>query len=390
MRIAVVTSQFPVAGDPTRGRPLVQTIKALARRVELKVFVPNARYPGRFFAPQSYKYQPVHAGEEQTEGFQVHYSNYWTLPWVGRLANGHAVARALRGPLRAFAPDLVLSYWLYPDAFGAARVAQSLHVPCVCGARGSDLRARDRVSLMWTRQALSRSAHLLTVSDDLRRIAIERFGIDDTRATTIANGCDVSIFGRGDRQAAQRALGLPAGGRLILYAGRLVAAKGLRELLKAWTQLARNDGMLRLAFVGDGALRPELARATAATGMGERVHIPGPCAPGQVAQWMHACDVFCLPSHTEGYPNVLVEALACGRPVVATPVGGILEIVDSGNGLLTPVGDSTKLARALNTALSRPWDEEALRRRFSRSWDDVAKETLAVCEAVVRNTALAS
>ena len=99
---------------------------------------------------------------------------------------------------------------------------------------------------------------------------------------------------------------------------------------------------------------------------------------------MQACDVFCLPSHTEGHPNVLVEALACGRPVVATPVGGITEIVDSDNGVFTPVQDARSLAAALHATLSRPWDEVALSRRFARSWEEVARETLAVCEAASR------
>jgi glycosyltransferase involved in cell wall biosynthesis len=84
---------------------------------------------------------------------------------------------------------------------------------------------------------------------------------------------------------------------------------------------------------------------------------------------------------------VLVEALACGRPVVATPVGGILEIVDETNGVLTPVDDPSRLAASLHAALSRSWDEKALSSRFGRSWDEVAAETLAVCEAALRDGA---
>lgn len=393
MRIAVVTSQFPVAGDPTRGRPLLQTIEALARLgrvqggVQVKVFVPNARYP-QLLKPRSYNYLPVTEGAESRHGLQVEHLTYPTLPWVGRLTNGHALARALERPLSEFAPDLVLAYWLYPDAFGAAQVASRIGVPCVSGARGSDLRARDRVSLALTRTALSKSAHVLTVSEDLKRIAVQSFGVSVDRATTIANGCNVALFHRGDRLEARRALGLPAEDRLVLYVGRLVAAKGLRELLQAWASIARDNSRLRLAFVGDGVLHSELASAARATGMADRVTLPGSAAPDQVARWMHACDVFCLPSHSEGYPNVLVEALACGRPIVATAVGGILEIVDNDNGLLTPIGDVARLSEALQSALAREWDEAALSRRFARSWDDVAGETLEICHSVVGRSRL--
>jgi glycosyltransferase involved in cell wall biosynthesis len=119
--------------------------------------------------------------------------------------------------------------------------------------------------------------------------------------------------------------------------------------------------------------------------MGERVHLPGTADAHQVAGWMRACDVFCLPSYTEGYPNVLVEALACGRPVVATPVGGIVEIVDDGNGLFVPPREVDALADGMARALRQSWDEAALSRRFMRSWTDVARETLEACEAARRS-----
>jgi teichuronic acid biosynthesis glycosyltransferase TuaC len=381
LKIAVVTSQFPVPGEPTRGRPLLQTIEALSRLAEVEVFVPNARYPARL-APHSYRYVSTANGITTVNGLTVHHLGFPTLPMVGRLTNGYAAAHALHRPLQRFAPTVILAYWLYPDVFGAARVARSLGIPCIAGARGSDLRARDRMSLWLTGQALTQSAHLLTVSDDLRRIATGRFGVRAAGATTVANGCDVDIFSLADRQCARQALGIRADARLILYVGRLVAAKGLRELLEAWSHLARHDSQLHLAFVGEGGLGAELSRAAAASGMGERVLMPGMAMPPQVATWMHACDVFCLPSHSEGYPNVLVEALACGRPVVATAVGGILEIIDASNGVLTPVGDVGKLRDALHATLQRSWDAAALSRRFARSWHDVARETLSVCEAV--------
>src|SRR5690606_33272769 len=90
-----------------------------------------------------------------------------------------------------------------------------------------------------------------------------------------------------------------------------------------------------------------------------------------------------LPSYSEGHPNVLVEALACGRPVVATDVGGIPEVVDDGCGILVPPRDARALARALAQTLDRDWDDEILSRRFSRDWDAVARDTLHACMETV-------
>jgi glycosyltransferase involved in cell wall biosynthesis len=97
---------------------------------------------------------------------------------------------------------------------------------------------------------------------------------------------------------------------------------------------------------------------------------------------MRAADVFCLPSYSEGCPNVVVEALACGRPVVATKVGGIPELVNETCGMLIPPRNAGELAKALDRALSKPWDSEEIARTFTRSWETVAAETLAVCRKV--------
>jgi glycosyltransferase involved in cell wall biosynthesis len=102
---------------------------------------------------------------------------------------------------------------------------------------------------------------------------------------------------------------------------------------------------------------------------------------------MTAGNLFALPSYSEGYPNVLVEALACGRPIVATRVGGIPEIVDDSTGVLIEPRDDAALERALVAVLDRNWDETRLSRRFSRDWAAVAAETRAVCESAMNDRA---
>jgi glycosyltransferase involved in cell wall biosynthesis len=360
----------------------VQTVEALRSLADVEVFVPNARYPA-VFTPRSYRYVPPEDGNELRDAAKVHHVSYPTLPVVGRVLNGYMAARALRKPVRRFRPDLALAYWLYPDAFGAATVASELGIPLVSGARGSDVRARDRITLALTQRALRRSASVLTVSDDLRHLVSENFGISPDKVTTVTNGCDTKVFHLAARGDARRKLGIPDTDKVILYVGRLMPAKGLRELIAAGITLAGHMKNLRLSMIGHGALSDELRGTADAAGIGDRVDLPGALPPEQVAVWMQACDVFCLPSHTEGFPNVLVEALACGRPVVATPVGGIVEIVDGSNGILTPAHDAAQLSSALQEALSKSWDEVELSRKFQRSWKDVARETMSVCESAL-------
>jgi glycosyltransferase involved in cell wall biosynthesis len=106
--------------------------------------------------------------------------------------------------------------------------------------------------------------------------------------------------------------------------------------------------------------------------------------PAEVARWMAACDLLCLPSYSEGCPNVLLEALFCGRPVVASNVGGVPELVDSGCAILVPPRDPARLADALAQALTRPWDAAAIAAHYGRSWDDVGRETFEACQETLR------
>ena len=98
-----------------------------------------------------------------------------------------------------------------------------------------------------------------------------------------------------------------------------------------------------------------------------------------VAAWMRAADLFCLPSYSEGCPNVVVEALGCGCPVVATAVGGIPELVDERCGMLVPPRDAGKLSEALEAALARSWDRPGIAAMLQRGWEVVAEEVFAVC-----------
>lgn len=376
MRLLIVTSQFPIAGEPNRGRPVYQTIRELARLATVRVLSPVATYP-RWAQPRSYLFRDAQPGQA-VDGCDVEYVRYPALPAVSRPFNGALCARAIAAPLRAFAPDLVLSYWLYPDAYGAMLAARKAGLPFVAGARGSDLRVRDAISRRLTQPVVQRAERLLVVSEDLGRVAVDRYQADPARIRVISNGCDAGIFHLGKRDVARSALALPTDAEVVLYVGRLVAEKGLRELIDATCRLAPSRPRLKVVLVGEGPLQGELVERIARERLD--VTLAGAQPPAEVARWMAAADLVTLPSYSEGHPNVLVEALACGRPVVATPVGGIPEVVDAGSGILVPARDADALAAGLALVLDRRWDEAALARKFSRDWRQVAHDTLAACD----------
>lgn len=380
MRVAVVTQYFPTSAQPWAGHSAYQTLKRLAAACEVKVFYPEATYPALL--------RPKTGGAAldptwQPAGVAVEYTTYPVLPVVSRPLNGLTIYLRLVDKVRAWQPDVILNYVVYPDGYAAVRIGEALQVPVVLTAIGSDLnRIPGRLVRHFTVAALRRAAFTTTVSGDLLRTA-QRLGANPLHSAAILNGCDTGVFYPRDRGAARAALRLDPAAKILLYAGRLDVRKGLRELVEAVAALRARQPDLLCYLLGDGPDRSLLEQLIARHGAQDAVHFI-PAAPTEtVAQWMAACDVFTLPSYKEGCPNVVLEALASGRPVVATDVGGIPELMDSSSGRLVPAQDAVALERALEETLAGAWSADAIAARHDRSWQDVSDDLLAVLQAVV-------
>lgn len=383
LQIALVTPMLPIPQDLTRGRYVLETARSLARLAKVRVFFQQARYPSMLpLKPRS-----ILAGaateHEHWQGLDVDAFTYPSLPVVTRGLNGLICSRALTPRLREFRPDVVLAYWVYPDGHAALLSARTLGVPCVVGALGSDIFIRSGISLPLTRQVVREADAVLTVSEVMSQYTIDTYGPRAENVHTIVNGFNHSVFSIAPKHESRRSLGLDPDDPMIVFVGRMIDSKGVIELLDAFVGLVRDRPRLRLALVGNGVMQDRLPRMISERQLDDHVLLAGPQPPEGVARWIAASDLLTLPSWTEGYPNVVVEALACGRPVVATDVGGTREILNDANGILIEPRDVPVLQRALAQALDRDWDEQALARSVQRSWDDVAAETLEVCEAVV-------
>lgn len=382
-RIALVTPMLPVPHDQTRGRYIHETARALSRLATVKVFFQQSRYPKLpFVAPRSFLDGQV-GPDYRIDGIDVETFTYPVFPLISRAINGHVSSHLLTPRVAAFKPDVVLAYWVYPDGYAALRTARKLGVPCIVGALGSDIHVRSGINDRMTRKTIAGVDALLTVSEAMRQTAIREFGAPADQVHTIVNGFNTSVFHPRDQQAIRQRLGIPLDEQMIIYVGRFVEAKGMRELIQAFQAMTSRNRKLSLALIGDGVMKAELVSMVEQAGLQGRVRIPGGQPPDQVAEWICASDVLTLPSWSEGYPNVVVEGLACGRPVVATDVGGTREILHERNGILIPPRQADVLQKALEQALSANWDREAIAKAMQRTWDDVAQETLQVCQQVV-------
>jgi len=355
-----------------------QTLQHLQEYAELQVFCPLPAYPN-WCRP---------AFDRRRDGLPsplpdipALYFAYPALPGVTRPLNGFTCAHYLVRLLRTSPPDIILNFWLYPAGYAAVSAGRKLGVPVIAGAIGSDLNAiGDPVSRWFTCKTLHGASQIIVKSRQLRQQALA-LGAEPEKVHVIVNGCDSGLFFVHNRNLVRPELNVPASAELVVFVGRIDRAKGTGELLAAAAALSAKRPQLRLVYVGDGPELPALQAKVHSAKLMDRVFFTGPCSAPDVARWLAAANLLALPSYAEGCPNVVLEALSCGRPVVATEVGGIPELVDRRCAVLVPPRDAGALAQALDAALSSPWDEREIANHFRRDWKEVAREVFAVCTA---------
>jgi glycosyltransferase involved in cell wall biosynthesis len=384
LKVTVVTPIFPIPAQPYRGHSEYEIVLALSKHADVNVICPFPRYP-RWFRPHfDYRHPDL---SYSPAGVSTQYFEYPALPGVTRCINGIVCAKYLEAYFRESPPQVACNFWLYPEGYATVAVARKLGIPSVVCSIGSDLnRSADPVSKWLTGLAMKRATIVVTKSEHLRERAI-RMGIDAGKVRTVRNGCNPAVFHLADRSVARAELGVVQGAELVLFVGRLDCAKGILELLEAFTSLANRRPNLRLAYVGDGPEGEQLRRKAADLGLHDRICLVGACLSQKVAQWLTAANVLALPSYREGYPNVVIEALSCGRPIIATDVGGIPELVTESSGILVAPRDSRALASAIEKAMEQNWDEQSISKQFHRSWDEAAGELLGICEQAVQQRA---
>jgi glycosyltransferase involved in cell wall biosynthesis len=187
-----------------------------------------------------------------------------------------------------------------------------------------------------------------------------------------------------DHELARRESGWSTDRHVVLYVGNLKESKGCLDLLNAVARSPQHATTVELIFVGDGESRHALEKAAVSLGVSDTVRFMGKQPHDRLWQFMNAADVLVLPSHAEGIPNVLLEAMACGCPVVASNVGGIPEIVEPVSGVLVPPNSPEQLLAALVEVLRRPRNSVQIRATMlNRSWTRSGESLAAVLDEAI-------
>ncbi|MGD9615224.1 MAG: glycosyltransferase [Alphaproteobacteria bacterium] len=372
MQVLTFTTLYPSEARPTHGIFVETRLRKLVESgaVSARVVAPCPWFPSaapRFGAYSAFARTPR---TETRHGIDIDHPRYPLLPKVGMssapLAIFAAVLPLLRRQIRDGKDfDLIDAHYFYPDGVAAVLLGRMLNRPVVITGRGTDLNLISTYVLprRWMQWAAANAAGLVTVSAGLKRRLIE-LGMPPERVRVLRNGVDFAAFRPpADREAARNALGFTR--PTVLAVGNLIPLKRHALIVEALAHLPGID----LAIAGDGPERPRIDALVRRLGLADRVRLLGRVPQQTLPGIYGAADILAHPSLREGWPNVLLESMACGTPVLATNFDSVGEIVGAPEaGRIVTEATPTGLAAAIAELLAAPSEREATR-RYAEGFD---------------------
>ena len=373
IKVLTFTTLYPNAKQPSHGIFVENRLVNLIGRTDIDatVIAPVVYVPAIDGMPHRYRVLSDVPLLEQRRGLMVHHPRYFLLPKISMSVAPWSLYLAARQYLTklmasGFTFDLIDAHYFYPDGVAAMLLGRHFNKPVIITAHGSDINIipRFRLPRGMIRWAAARSAAIVTVCEFLKK-SLVGLGIDPAKIQLGRNGVDLAKFRPGDRDAARRRIGFS--GTTLLSVGNLIPLKGHDLAIRALASLPE----ARLAIAGGGPERGNLEQLAVRLGVGDRVRFFGRVAHDALPEIYLAADALLLLSTSEGLANVLIEAMACGTPVIATPVGGTPEVVTSpAVGELLVERNPAAAAAAVVKVLARGVDRRAVRAHAEAySWE---------------------
>ncbi|HEX7369050.1 MAG TPA: glycosyltransferase [Rhodanobacteraceae bacterium] len=382
LRLLVFTSLYPNAAQPRHCVFVEERLRHLVAsgRVAATVVAPVPWFPSRHSRFGKYALFAQVPKQEERYGIRILHPRYPVIPKFGMNMAPALMVRALLPMLRKLSAaqgefDLVDAHYFYPDGVAATRLGAALHKPVVITARGTDVNVIAEYPSPRTqiRRAAADAAVVITVSEALRHKVID-LGVPSGKVTALRNGVDLERFRPLDRVAIRAELNLDT--PTWLTVSHLVERKGVHLVVAALAQVP--DAVLLVVGAGPeaGALR-DLAKRLCVS---ERVRFLGAIDHHELCRYYNAADVQVLASASEGMPNVVLESLACGTPVIAAPFESARELIK-----VPEAGEVTEShgPEAIVSAWQRLWarrPDRAATRAFAQQlgWDPVVEAQCAL------------
>lgn len=372
LRILTFSTLFPNAGQPVNGIFVENRLRHLlgSGEIEARVVAPIPWFPSPHPAFGAWSRFAVAPSAEERHGISILHPRYPVIPRIGMAMAPALLYAATRRLVKHLAEtwqfDLIDAHYFYPDGVAAALIARALKKPLVITARGTDINlipeyTLPRRQILW---AAGRASGLATVCGALKERLVE-LGLPADKVRVLRNGVDLAAFRPRDRDAARRALGVK--GKVLLSVGLLIERKGHHLIIDAMSRLP--DFVLLIA--GGGPDRHRLEARAREAGVSERVRFLGELPHSELPAVYAAADALVLASSREGWANVLLEAMACGTPVVASDVWGTKEAVDApAAGVLMRERSADGVVEGIHRLFAALPDRDATRRHAELfSWE---------------------
>lgn len=371
MQILTFSSLYPNNIDPSHGIFVERRLRELTSRTAIQstVIAPVPWFPFRSRVFGDYGESAAVARRDRRFDIDIIHNRYPVIPKIGMNLAPSLMARGSRRAIRECIATksvvLIDAHYFYPDGVAASLLAKQFKVPYCITARGSDINliadyASPRNQML---QAASGASALIAVSEALAD-AMRNLGMPAEKIHVLRNGVDLDFFCPIDETVSAEVP--PRGELAFLSVGALKKAKGHDLAI----QFIRQSPKARLVVVGKGEEKQALRQLATQLGVEDRVTFAGTLEPEALRAQYRSADALILMSAREGMPNVILESLACGTPVLATKVGGIPELLtDSCCGEIVSARSAEGLADAWQSLSSRGVDSDRIRQFATRfSW----------------------
>ncbi|MBF0371308.1 MAG: glycosyltransferase family 4 protein [Magnetococcales bacterium] len=388
-RILTFSSLFPNSEQRHHGLFVAERLHHLltSSAIETRVIAPVPWFPFRHPLFGGYSQKARIPLQENRAGITVYHPRYPLLPKVGMTLAPLLMARAMENHLQRLIQegwdfDLIDAHYFYPDGVAAMMLGKKFQKPVVITGRGTDLNLipkhpLPRQMIQW---AAREAAACITVCQALKE-RLMGLGIGEERVTVLRNGVDLTRFTLPPRGAVATIYKKP-GRTTLLSVGHLIPRKGHDLILRALVDLPQAD----LIIIGQGGEKQKLRALAEVLGIRDRVSFPGAVSHSELKHYYRAADALVLASDREGWANVLLEAMACGTPVIATPVWGTPEVVNTpAAGVLMHERSPQALVAAYQKLFAAYPDPQATRRHAEGfSWQATSRGQLDLFERVLQ------
>lgn len=356
--------------------------------IALTPFVPRLLSRSSFMNPRWRR--DAFAQDYEYENVRVSFARYFTMPFeFSRRRRGDDAFRAVEKIIKTkkICFDLIHAHFTYPSGYVGAKLKEDYKKPMILTVH------EDRDGLL--NEIFSNNKNIIYTwnsADKIIRVnekdlmEFKKLHIDDTKLAFLPNGYSQDLFLPMDSNNARIKLKLPLDRVILVNIASLEAYKGQKYIIEAMKKILNTRQDIMLYIIGQGSLRNSLQSLINEYGLQDNVILAGGNKPREeIPLWMNACDIFILPSLSEGNPTVMFEALGCGRPFIGTNVGGIPEIIINDKlGILVEPRDAKGLAEAVSSAIDTKWDGEYIQDYAEQfTWDRIADKLMDLYENIL-------